>query len=382
MFAFINPLILIWQNMFTIAAGLIGLTFLVTFHEFGHFLFCKLFKIHTPSFSIGLGPYLYSKKIGDTVFAISAIPAGGYVEIAGAAEVGQGDQAHAERQDQYSFASKPFYQKFLVMSGGILANLLFAYVAIIGVCWAGLPQSPLAYPENGTTTIKTVSEDSAAAKYGLQAGDTIIAFNNEQIQGDPQKLITLIRSHANQPVVLRVQRTNEEQDISVTIGESHSVGVLGVGYNLTEVPGYSFLEAIKKGITMTNERIVGTLQAFKHMFAQRDISGLQGPIGIISIASQGAAAGIKVLLLLLAIISINLALLNLLPLPILDGGQVLFYGIEALIGRPLPTRIREYIHLTTWFLLIGLLLYISAKDVFRIASSCMEYVSKLTTSGQ
>ncbi len=146
MFAFINPLILIWQNLFTIAAGLVGLTFLVTFHEFGHFLFCKLFKIHTPSFSIGLGPYLYSKKIGDTVFAISAIPAGGYVEIAGAAEVGQGDQAHAGRQDHYSFASKPFYQKFLVMSGGILANLLFAYVAIIGVCWAGLPQSPLAYP--------------------------------------------------------------------------------------------------------------------------------------------------------------------------------------------------------------------------------------------
>ncbi len=378
MFAIINPLILIWQNMFTIAAGLIGLTFLVTFHEFGHFLFCKLFKIHTPSFSIGLGPYLYSKKIGDTVFAISAIPAGGYVEIAGAAEVGQGDQEHAQRQDQHSFASKPFYQKFLVMSGGILANLLFAYVAIIAVCWAGLPQSPLAYPENGTTTIKTVVENSAAAQYGLQVGDTVTAFNNEQINGDPQKLIDLIRSHANQPVTLRVQRANTEQDIPVTLGEQQSMGVLGVGYNLTEVPGYSFFEAIKIGIKMTNARIVGTARALKDMFTQRDFSGLQGPIGIISIASSGAAAGIKVLMLLLAIISINLALLNLLPIPIMDGGQVLFYGIEALIGKPLPNKIREYIHLATWFLLIGLLLYISAKDIFRIASSCMDYVSKAT----
>lgn len=371
-----TPLLVIWHNMFTIAIGLIGLTFLVTFHEFGHFLFCKLFKIHTPSFSIGLGPYLYSKKIGDTVFAISAIPAGGYVEIAGAAEVGQGEQEHAHRQDQYSFASKPFYQKLLVMSGGILANLLFAYLAIIGVCWAGLPQSPLAYPENGTTTISSIIENSAAAKHGLQVGDTILAFNNEQINGNPQKLVELIRSHPNQSVILRVQHANEEQDISVTLGEQQAMGVLGVGYDYLEVPGYSFFEAIKKGINMTNQRIIGTAQAFKHMFGKRDFGGLMGPIGIISLASNGAAAGIKVLLLLLAIISINLALLNLLPLPILDGGQVLFYGIEALIGKPLPTKVREYIHLATWFLLIGLLLFISAKDIFRIASSCMEYISK------
>lgn len=366
--------------MFTIAAGLIGLTLLVTFHEFGHFLFCKLFKIHTPSFSIGLGPYIYSKKIGDTVFAISAIPAGGYVEIAGAAEVGQGDQADAHRQDQFSFASKPFYQKFLVMSGGILANLLFAYVAIIAVCWAGLPQSPLAYPENGTTVIKSIAEDSAAAKSGLQIGDTVIAFNNEKIDSNLKKLVDLIRSHPNQQVTLNIQRANEKQDISVTLSAKESIGVLGAGYSLAEVPGYSFFEAVKKGIAMTNDRIVGTMHAFKHMFSERDFSGLQGPIGIISIASQGAAAGIKVLLLLLAIISINLALLNLLPLPILDGGQVLFYGIEALIGRPLPIRVREYIHLATWLLLVGLLLYISTKDILRIASSCMEYVSKVAAT--
>jgi regulator of sigma E protease len=379
MLALVNPLIIIWQNMFTIAVGLIGLTFLVTFHEFGHFLFCKLFKIHTPSFSIGLGPYLYSKKIGDTVFALSAIPAGGYVEIAGAAEVGQGDQAHANRKDKYSFASKPFYQKLLVMSGGILANLLFAYIAIIAVCWAGLPQSPLAYPENGTTTIQTIYENSAAAQSGLQVGDTITAFNEEAVGNNPQRLIDLIRSHPNQHVTVRVQRAGQEQTIPVTIGEKQSQGMLGVGYTLVNGPKLSFFEAIKQGIKMTNDRIVGTLYAFKHMFGKRDFSGLVGPIGIISIASEGAAAGIKVLLLLLAIISINLALLNLLPLPILDGGQVLFYTIEAIIGRPLPTRVREYIHLATWLLLIGLLLYISTKDIFRIASSCAEYVSKAVT---
>src|SRR5688572_16061618 len=101
-------------------AALLGISFIIALHEMGHFLFCKLFKVSTPSFSIGFGPRLISKKVGTTDFIISAIPLGGYVEIAGNAEVGQGNQQEAARLDEYSFSVKPWYQKFLIMIGGIL----------------------------------------------------------------------------------------------------------------------------------------------------------------------------------------------------------------------------------------------------------------------
>ena len=115
------------QSFFFLIIGILGISFLIAFHELGHFLFCKLFNIHTPSFSIGFGPRLISKKIGSTEFKISVIPLGGYVEIAGSAEPGQGKQKDANRMDEQSFAIKPFWQKFLVMIGGILFNMAFAY---------------------------------------------------------------------------------------------------------------------------------------------------------------------------------------------------------------------------------------------------------------
>ena len=112
------------HKIFIVFLGLLGLGFLIGLHELGHFLFCKLFRVSTPSFSIGFGPRIFSKKIGETTFSLSAIPVGGYVEIAGMAEVAQGEQKEASRKDEYSFASKPYYQKVLIMSGGILFNTL------------------------------------------------------------------------------------------------------------------------------------------------------------------------------------------------------------------------------------------------------------------
>ncbi len=123
-------LIALLPKLFFLFEGIIGLGFIIAFHELGHFLFCKAFNIRVPSFSIGFGPKLFSKKIGGTEFSLSAIPLGGYVEIAGSAEVGQGEQKEAHANDEGSFARKPYYQKLLVMLGGIAFNILFAYVVL------------------------------------------------------------------------------------------------------------------------------------------------------------------------------------------------------------------------------------------------------------
>ena len=133
---------LITSLPFFIAGGL-GFGFLVGFHELGHFLFCKLFGVKTPSFSIGFGPQLLKKKIGDTVFTLSAIPFGGYVEIAGSEEPGQGEQKESKSLAPDSFAVKPYYQKMLIIAGGILFNLIFAYAAVILVMAIGAPETPL-----------------------------------------------------------------------------------------------------------------------------------------------------------------------------------------------------------------------------------------------
>ena len=193
---FLRSITFLAQNSFLLLLGLIGINFLVGFHELGHFLFCKLFNIRTPTFSIGFGPIFASKKIGDTTFALSAIPLGGYVEIAGAAEVGQGEQKDAHARDKGSFAIKPYCQKLLVLFGGILFNFIFAYSALIFLFLVGLPKTEFLYPRNAKPIIHEIKEDSAAQRAGFAIGDRIISINGQNIGENGLKAYTLINELA------------------------------------------------------------------------------------------------------------------------------------------------------------------------------------------
>ena len=359
------------QNIFFILLGIIGVGFLIGFHELGHFLFCKLFGIRTPSFSIGFGPRLISRKIGDTIFSLSAIPLGGYVEIAGSAEMGQGEQKEAHTSDEGSFARKPYYQKLLVMLGGIAFNLIFAYCAFITIFLIGLPKTPHFFPDNAQPIINHIQDDSAADKGGLKIGDHILTVNGTSIEGNAATAINLIESLANQNITISVERYEKERTFNITVGQKESrdnkiVGSLGIGFEIKNVAGYSPLKAIKYGITKTNAVIAQTFNAFKGLFTGRNLNQMAGPIMIISMTAKSAGAGLPIFLFFLAIISINLAVLNLNPIPILDGGQILFYTIEAIIGRELPIKIKEYIHIACWVLLLGLILYLSTQDLGRM----------------
>lgn len=368
-FAYLTPF---FQNIFFILIGCLGMGFLIGFHELGHFLFAKYFGIRTPSFSIGFGPKIISKKIGDTEFSLSAIPLGGYVEIAGAAEVGQGEQTDAHATDSGSFATKPFYQQFCVMIGGILFNLIFAYCAFILLFMIGIPKTPLMQKP----IIAIIHEDSAAEKAGLLPNDMITEFNRTSIDNSIQKLQQLISPLAHQTATITVKRNNELIEKEITLDErtvnNASIGTLGVEFSSLETPASSFFEAVKQGISATNLWIKNTIFGFTQL--KKSYGEIAGPIMIVAMTTKAAASGFKILLLLLAIISINLAVLNLIPLPILDGGQILFYGIEALIQRPLPIKVREYIHIGTWLLFLALFLYLSAKDSCRLISPYIESV--------
>lgn len=350
------------QNLLFALAGIIGIGFVIGIHELGHFLFCKLFNIRTPSFSIGFGPQIFKKKIGDTQFSLSAIPLGGYVEIAGSAEVGQGEQKEAHSKDSQSFAVKPYYQKLLVLIAGIGVNLIFAYFALILLFMIGLPKT--------VPVIRTIQPESAAAKYQLAPGDKILAIDGQTVDNDLAKTLSLIAPLADKETTILVERGGQEVNLPITIGSKkeggQAVGSLGVTFEMVKTAGLPFFESIQKGIALTNTYIMGTINGFKSIFSKRDVSNLQGPLSIISLIMEGISQSFGVFLLLLALISVNLAILNLIPLPILDGGQILFYTIEAIIRRPIPAKIREYIHIGSWLFILGLILYLSAQDLYRM----------------
>lgn len=220
-----GQLISLTQSAFHIMVGVMGIGFLIGFHELGHFLFCKMFNIRTPSFSIGMGPRILTKKIGETEFALSLLPLGGYVEIAGSAEVGQGDQKDAHSTDERSFAVKPYYQKMLVMAGGIFFNLLFAYFALAALYFVGMPRTSFLYPFGASTVISTIEPESPAALQNLQPGDKILSINNQPV-ADAADVITLLKDLPDTPARFTLERNGQTQELNITIGSQEIAGAL------------------------------------------------------------------------------------------------------------------------------------------------------------
>jgi regulator of sigma E protease len=375
--SFLAQIALLLQQAFFILLGFFGMGFLIGFHELGHFLFAKFFNVRVPSFSLGFGPRLLTKKIGETDFSLSAIPFGGYVEIAGSDEVGQGEQKDAHATDERSFANKPYYQKLLIMLGGIFFNLMSAYFIMIVLFMTGIPQTPLIQ----TPIISVVHQESAAESNGLQVGDRIISINEEDVAYNAQRIQQIIHPLALKEATIVIERDGQKLTKTILVGgketENGTIGLLGVEFTSVSTPPHSFIDAFVLGIAACNRWIRDTFVGFKLLFSRAGVKKIGGPIMIIAMTVQSAAKGWQIFLLLLALISINLAVLNLIPLPILDGGQILFATIEAIIRRPIPDKVREYIAIGTWLMFIVLFIYLSINDISRLASPYIGSFSKL-----
>lgn len=355
-------------NLPIILIGIIGIGFIIGFHELGHFIFCKIFQVKTPSFSIGFGPKIFSKKIGETLFSLSAIPFGGYVEIAGNQEVGQGDQAQANSHDEYSFAVKPYYQKLLIMSGGILFNILLSYFLMTILFGLGAPKIPMLNSDSIVPTISKITPDSSAEKYGLMPNDTILAIDQKSIKSS-KELHDTIKNMAEKETTITVERNGQTITLPLTIGTintaSIKIGQLGVQFAQTFEKPVSLLTAISKSFATVNKLLIKTCQQYLALFKDKMYGSVGGPLMMISAVSNSAKDGFRAFLLLLVIINLNLAILNLIPIPILDGGQILFTTIEAIIRRPIPENIRMGIHYACWILAIILTIWLSCHDIFR-----------------
>lgn len=350
------------EQIAVIFMGMAGIGFLIAFHELGHFLACKLFGVATPRFSIGFGPRLLSFKAFDTLFSLSAIPLGGYVEIAQSSE-------STLRGKPFGAISWP--KKMVIIAGGIVFNLIFAITALTAVFLSDTPPSPLLYPFNGSTDVRSILPEGAAEQAGIIAGDHITRINTVDIANDPKKLSTLLPDLRGQSATLSVERNGVSEVKTITIPNIDRP-VLGIEFALRGLPAAeSLMGAFKRAVTVTTSMISSLFSFIKSLVTCRTTKGLGGPVLMFSQAINGVRQGAAAFLILLAFISINLAVMNLIPLPVLDGGQALIVTIEAIMGRELSEWLRIALLSGTWILLMALALYLSVKDIALIFAPCI-----------
>jgi len=346
------------KSLIFVGIAVCGIGLLIGLHEFGHYLFARLFGVRAPSFSIGFGPTLFSKEIAGTKFKISAIPLGGYVEIAGMAEVGQGAQKESHAIDEGSFQVKPYWQKAIILMGGITFNFLLAFLIFVGLYMTGIPKPALLTPDETRPIISTITKGKMADQIGLAVRDEILNIN-ETRTSNVLSVIQELKKNINQKISITIKRNQKEISLPLTLDETSQ---LGIGFKTTFSAPLPFFASIREAAIETWDITKRTTEVFFHLFKKRTVEGLGGPLLIITQMVSNAKQGMSVFLFLLAFISINLAILNLIPLPITDGGQLIFTTIEAIIRRPIPEKVVEAIHTVCWVLVLALFAYLTFKD--------------------
>ncbi|HEY0182203.1 MAG TPA: RIP metalloprotease RseP [Rhodopila sp.] len=323
------------------AAFVVVLGVLVFVHELGHYLAARWRGVRVEAFSIGFGQALasWTDRHG-TVWKIAWLPLGGYVRLHGQERPQDvSDEVRAGWVPGETFHDKSVLSRAIVVAAGPVANFLLAMVLFAGLFLA--LGKPVTLP-----VIGSVLPDSAASRAGLVANDRIVAIDGQPIQTfeDIQRIITV---HPAETLPMTVQRDGAEQQLKVTtesrVSHGQAVGLLGVRGGAVEYRHVSVPAAIWGGVTQTWTITAETFSGLSEMIGgSRGTEELGGPLRIAQLSGQIAQLGVASLISFIAVLSVNLGLINLFPIPVLDGGHLLFYLAEALRGRPLPARAQEY----------------------------------------
>jgi regulator of sigma E protease len=347
---------------YSVVAAIIGLGVLIVFHEFGHFLVAKLSGVGVITFSVGFGPKLWVRKKGETEYALSAFPLGGYVKMVGEdpdQEVQPGDR-------EKSFAHKSLLKRIAIVVAGPGFNLLLAVLLLMVVyTFYGVPVM--------STQVSGVEKGSPAEKAGIVKGDRIISLDGKTVE-QWEELSGGIKASAGKPLELQIRRGSETVNVTVQptqkegkniFGERKDDWMIGIGSQVSLEKGNPGL-AIVRAFYQTYDYSKLTLLAFYKMIVG-DVSprNIGGPILIAQMAGQQAQEGLGSFLAFLAVLSINLGVLNLLPVPVLDGGHLLFFLVEAVIRKPVAVRYREMAQQVGICLLALLMVYAFYNDIVR-----------------
>lgn len=359
----------------TIISFILVLSVLVLIHELGHYLTAKKLGVKVEEFGFGFPPRVWGKKIGETIYSINLLPIGGFVKLYGEDEAGGGkvgtlDESSFKGKDrQRAFFARPIWQRFAIVFAGVFMNFILA-VAILSylVTVQGIPK------QGKDITVAAVEKNSPAEKAGMKEGDIILSIDGQKVVSADQ-VISYTKKHLGQEltVVLKTS-TNKSQTIHVTprvhYGANEGAMGIAIGANVIVEKSPWYLApwvGLKEALSQTWMILQGLGQLVVQLSVHRQVpQGLAGPVGIAQLTGQFVQIGFNAVLGLLALLSLNLAILNVLPIPALDGGRLFFIVLEGIIGKKVSPKVEGYAHAVGMALLLALIIFITFNDVNRL----------------
>lgn len=347
----------LWSKAWPILFALLFFGVIIMIHECGHFACAKLFKVKVNEFSLGMGPALFKRKKGDTLYAVRLFPIGGYVAMEGEDDASEDDRA---------FNKKPVWQKMIIVVAGALMNLILGFIFMVLLLTTSTDLI-------GTNTIKEFYPDAVSSQYGLQAGDRFVEIDGHHVWSELD--LSFLMSRSQDGVFdFVVERDGEK----VTLNDVHFAteqqnGITLIQYDfiiIGEQPG--FLNIVKNAFTQSASIVrMVWLSVFDLVTGRYGMSELAGPVGTVDIIADVTAQAVSSgsltnLLTIMAFITINVGVANLLPLPALDGGRFLFLAIEAVRRKPVNPKYEGYVHAAGLALLLLLMVVVTYNDIARI----------------
>lgn len=343
-----------------ILIAIFSILFLVVLHELGHFLIARKFGVRVEEFGIGLPPRVFGKKIGETMYSLNALPLGAFVRMTGEDE---------RSDDPRSFSKQPVFRRMLIVAGGVIVFWLVAAFLFAGIgATTGIPSSvnDTDLVPNANVQILGVAKESPAEIAGLKPGDIILNFNKV---GDIQKAS---QEFKGKDMLLSIKRGKEMFDVALVprVDPPAGQGVLGVSLARTALIKYIWYEAPLKGAhiawSMTTQVIQGLWNTLTSLAGKHGLPEgveLTGPVGIVVLLKNALSLGVSSFLFFVAVLSIYLAVFNILPIPAADGGRLVFLLIEAIRKKPVPEALEKRIISVSFALLIIFFLFITFRDV-------------------
>ncbi len=349
-----------------VLASLAVLGFLILFHEAGHFLAARAQGIRVNGFSIGFGPALIKKELQGVTFALRALPLGGFVSFPD-----EDSDSNIPKDDPDLLSNRPINQRILVISAGVIANLLLAWLVLFGqATLVGLPSQP-----SPGVIVMSVQHDQAAEEAGLASGDKITSINGTELGRGQEAVELLVETIKHAPlktIQLERVRSNKKNILTITPAEYLGNGKIGAQLqaNITgeNRSAKNFWEIINHSNTQFIDLLSRTINGYQGLFTNFGDTAKQmsGPVKIVEIGAQLSHQGGSGLVLFAALVSINLAVLNSFPFPLLDGGQLMMLILEAIRGRPIPERIQLAFMQSGFVLLVGLSVVLIIRDTSQL----------------
>lgn len=357
---------------------IIVLFILVVSHEFGHFIVAKKSGIRVDEFSFGFPPKLFGKKFGETMYNINLLPLGGYVKIFGE---NPDDESISGPDSKRSFINKPRYIQVFVLLAGVIMNFLVAWLLLSVGFMSGLPTSETSISNekqliSEALTVVSVLPKGPAENSNLKIGDKILSLNSNTTNIESltkESLQVYLKNSNGEEINFKIKRGKEYFNLKVTpkINEDNKTYMIGISMDMIGILKFPVDKAFLEGFNFSIDLVVSTFVGFYNLisnaiFGKVDMSTLVGPVGIVGVVGDAREFGFAYLLFFTALISINLAVLNLIPFPALDGGRILFLLIEKIKGSRIKPEIANMVNVIGFMLLMLLMLIITYHDVVKL----------------